>query len=146
MTPQKERWAARAEQRQAQAARARAEAERLLENRCRDHAFMTQPGHIPARARELARTAKAVDLLAAAERAEEKARNLKAMAGRNAGDAEREKQAAREAADWQVGQTVYSILYGRAEVLRVNAKTLRLKTERTGGTITEDKCRIRAIA
>lgn len=144
MTAQKQRWAARADQRQAQAAKARAEAEHLLANRCRDHAFMTQPGHIPARARELARTDRAMELLQAAERAEDKARNLQAMAGRQAGDAEREKEAARQASEWQVGQIVFSILYGRAEVLKVNAKTLRLKTDRTGGTITEDKCRVKA--
>jgi hypothetical protein len=135
------RWAARADRRQAQADKARAEAEALLANRNRDWAFVSQPGHIPARARELTRTDRAMILLAATDLAESKARNLRAMAERRAGDAERERQAARDAVAWSVGQAVVSILYGPATVLKVNAKTIRIRLDRTGGTITEDKAR-----
>lgn len=141
MTSQHAIWASRAERRQAQAHKARAEAEALLSNRTRDFAFISQPGHVPGRARELARADRAFDLLKAADAAEDKARNLRALANRQAGDAERERQARRDATDWQVGQQVQSILYGPATILKVNAKTLRLRLDRTGGTITEDKSR-----
>lgn len=141
MTAQHARWADRADRRQAQADKARAAAEALLANRNRDWAFVSQPGHIPARAREMARTDRAMGLLAAAKVAEDKAANLRAMSERRAGDAERERQAARDAVAWSVGQAVVSILYGPATVLKVNTKTLRLRLDRTGGTITEDKAR-----
>jgi len=141
MTAQHTLWADRADRRQAQADKARAAAEALLANRNRDWAFVSQPGHIPARARENARTDRAMGLLAAAKVAEDKAANLRAMSERRAGDAERERQAARDARDWTVGQTVIAILYGPATVLKVNTKTLRLRLDRTGGTITEDKAR-----
>jgi hypothetical protein len=81
------------------------------------------------------------EVVAATDLAESKARNLRAMAERRAGDAERERQAARDAVAWSVGQAVVSILYGPATVLKVNAKTIRLRLDRTGGTITEDKAR-----
>ena len=128
MITQKDRWAAKAEKRRAWAEAADARADALTANRCRDHAFLTQPGHIPARAREIARDDRAHELRAKAAQHRAKASNLDAMASRSAGDAEKAHQAARDAISITVqpGSLVSSV-YGVREVLKVNAKTLRLK-------------------
>ena len=79
MTDQHTRWAARAERREAWADAAEAKAATLVANHSTDWAFVSQPGHIPARARQIAQTDRAMDLLnqAAAHRA--KATNLEEL-------------------------------------------------------------------
>ena len=63
---QKDRWAAKSERRAAWAQAAEAKAAAILSAQpVRDWAFMSQPGHIPARARDIAQTDRAFALLAA---------------------------------------------------------------------------------
>lgn len=141
---QKEIWAARAERRMVWAAAAEAKAAALTVSRNTDHAFMTQPGHIPARAAQMAREDRAFEMAqkAAAHRA--KAENLAKMAQRNKGDAESARQAVRESRDYQAGDAVVSVHYGRATVLKVNAKTVRIQTA-SGFKTTQDKSYVKAI-
>lgn len=142
MTAQKAAWAARADRREAWAQSAEAEAERLLENRNTDHAFMTQPGRIPGRAAEIARTDRAFELIERAKAHRAKAESLRALADRNAGDAEQAREAIRARRDYQPGDAVISVHYGPATVARVNRKTVRIRTA-SGFETTQDKAWVR---
>lgn len=143
MSTQKQRWAARSATCEQRAARLQTEAAAMLEGRNRDPAYISQPGHIPSRARDIARADRAFAMMGEAKALRDKAANLSRLASRQAGDAEREREAKRQAVQWHVGQTVRAVLYGPAVVERVNAKTLRLRLP-SGGVITEDKCRVRS--
>jgi hypothetical protein len=138
MAAQHTRWANRAEKRQRQADKARATAEAMLADRNTDWAFISQPGHIPARARELARSDRAFALLQAADQAEIKATNLRAMAARRAGDAELQRQSDRDAAALKVGDAARSVHYGPCTVVKVNAKSYRIRLA-SGSETTQDK-------
>ena len=144
MTDQKQAWANKANRRQAWADAAQAKAEAILATRNTDFAFISQPGHIPARAAEIARQEKAFELLNAAKAHREKASNLEAMASRNAGDAERAREEIRTATNWAVGDLANSIHYGVREVVRVNKKTLTLKCAM--GNFTTDKAWCKKVA
>lgn len=138
MTAQHTRWADRAERREAWAQTAEAKAAALVANHNTDWAFVSQPGHIPARARQIAQTDRAMDLLnqAAAHRA--KAANLDALANRKKGDAEAARQAERDTRTLKVGDEARSIHYGACVIVKVNTKTYRIKLP-TGYETTQDK-------
>lgn len=140
VTGQKARWARRADMRETMATKCEAEAARLVAGHSRDHAFLTQPGHIPARARQIAQTDRAHELTARASAHRAKATELRRMASRTAGDAERAREAKRDTLAVKPGDLVDS-LYGRRIVLRVNTKTVRLE-----GDVTVDKAHCRLIA
>jgi len=115
-------WAAKRE------ARAEAQLTSYPELR-RDHAFNTQPGHIPARARMNAADARACASLAKARAMRAKAASLRNV--RVAGDAERAREKERAAArEWvTVGALIVDPFYGLARVLRVNRKTVSCQRE-----------------
>jgi hypothetical protein len=96
----------------------------------KDIAFHTQPGHIPIRGRIIAQNDKAVESLQTARRFEAKAKDLRQV--RVAGDAERARQAKRDAIRpvLRVGMAVHTALYGPGIVKRINKKTVTV--EKTG--------------
>lgn len=148
MTTQKERWAARAEKRLAWAESAERQAaalERGREAYNGDIAFWTQPGRIPERSRLHERDRRAAELRQKAKAHRDKAKELQRLATRNLGDAERAKQAIRDASSFQVGDRVISTFFGPVEVVKVNAKTYRIRLAH-GGTITQDKIFFRGRA
>lgn len=135
---QKEKWARRAEMYEKAAARNTAEAARLYGEGTRhvDYAFATQPGHIPARARMLAKQDKSFELARKAARQASKAKELRRMSTTNKGDAakrraQRNETAGRilERAGIKKGSIVGTADYGakKFEVLRVNQKSVTLK-------------------
>ena len=127
MTTQKDLWAAKSDRRAAWADAAEARAAALLANRNTDWAFISQPGHIPARAREIAQTDRAMELLAKARDHREKAANLSALATRTKGDAEAARQAERDAKTLQAGDAARSVHYGACTIVKVNAKSYRIR-------------------
>jgi uncharacterized Zn finger protein (UPF0148 family) len=102
-----------------------------------DTAFNTQPGHIPERARVIARTEKAFEHASTANKFEAKAARLRGSV-RVAGDAERERQAQREfiRARIKVGMVVETSFYGRGIVKKINKKTATIDGTGTNGTYT----------
>lgn len=92
-----------------------------------DIAFVTQPGHIPARARMNRADERAYESLKIADGMREKAENLRHV--RVKGDAARADEKTREhVRTWiRIGMIVDTGFGGEAEVLRVNKKTARLK-------------------
>ena len=92
-----------------------------------DIAFNTQPGHIPERARVIARTEKAFEHSAIAARMEQKAESLRHV--RVKGDADRRREAERAAVDTWVkpGMMVKCAHFEPALVLRVNKKTVTIQ-------------------
>lgn len=98
-----------------------------------DWAFITQPGHIPFRARMNAADARACESLNKADEMQRKADNLRHV--RVKGDKEREYEARREAVrGWiEVGMTVDTVIWGRRVVAKINKKTISV--EGASGTI-----------
>lgn len=98
-----------------------------------DIAFNTQPGHIPERARAIARSEKAWEHSSTARRFEEKASSLRRV--RVAGDAERARQAKREEVRaWLgIGMTIETGIYGRGIVKKINRKTATISQTGTSG-------------
>lgn len=103
-----------------------------------DWAFITQPGHIPARARMNASDDRAFESLNKAKEMREKASSI--LNVRVAGDAERKRQAFREKMDSIVkkGSRVEDFCFGPGEVIGVYAKSYRIKFDR-GCTYARDK-------
>ena len=103
-----------------------------------DWAFITQPGHIPARARMNAADDRAIESLKVAEGMREKADSLRHV--RVAGDAERARQAMRERQDLLIGKGSrgYDFSLGEGEVIGVYPKSYRIKFDR-GYTYSRDK-------
>lgn len=95
-----------------------------------DIAFNTQPGHIPFRARMIAADNRAFESLRVAERMRGKADNIRGV--RVAGDAERKRQAERDALRPLLapGVRVNSPLYDTGIILKVNQKTAKIKFDR----------------
>lgn len=130
----KQRWKARADRYDAWAEMAEAKAKAIYAAQpahARDPAFVTQPARsCHAVARERARLAgrdrQAWDLEEKAKGYREKARNLRAMAARTKGDAEREREAFRQTLDLSPGDMV-STLFGVRRVTKVNAKSIRVE-------------------
>lgn len=142
MSAQHERWAARAERRQLWADAAEARANAMEANQNRDWAFISQPGHLPARARQIAQTDRAMILRQKAETHRAKAVELERMALRKKGDAERERQALRDASALKAGDAATSAHFGACVVVKVNAKTYRIRMP-SGFEITQDKSYVR---
>lgn len=92
-----------------------------------DWAFITQPGHIPVRARMNKADDRAFESLQVAEGFREKAENLRNV--RVAGDAERNRQAKREALDQIItkGSRVYDAVFGEGTILSVHKKSYRIQ-------------------
>ncbi len=103
-----------------------------------DWAFITQPGHIPARARMIAADDRAYESLHVAEGMRAKAESLRNV--RVAGDAERKRQAHREKMDLIVhkGSRVEDVCFGQGEVIGVYPKSYRIKFD-SGFTHSRDK-------
>lgn len=92
-----------------------------------DWAFVTQPGHIPARARMNKSDDRAFESLKVAEGFRNKAESL--LTVRVAGDAERNRQAKREALDKliQKGSRVHDAVFGEGTVLSIHKKSYRIQ-------------------
>lgn len=137
---QKDSWAAKAERYEAWATSAEEKASAIYaahEAARKDHALWTQPAYVgTAGGRRLQRQRQTVrDALSRAHELSEKAKgyrgraaSLRAMASRNAGDAERQREAVRDALDavLAVGDEV-STLFGIRRVIKINAKTIRVE-------------------
>ena len=105
-----------------------------------DIAFITQPGHIPMRARIIRQHDKVLRLREEAKRLLEKAENIRIYGSRIKGDAERAREEKREKLDQevQIGSRVFCPLYGWGEVLKIFKKSYRVKFDR-GFVLTVDK-------
>jgi len=131
----------KADRLEASASRLRGEAEAKLKS-CEpytsDHAFNTQPGHIPIRARIIARQDRAYRLLDEADEKSDRADRLRQV--RVAGDAERARQAKREANDAIITKAsrIRDHVFGTGTVTRVNQKTYTIRFD-SGGTWPRDK-------
>lgn len=97
------------------------------------HAFNTQPGHIPIRARVIAQDDRAHTSLRKAEEMEEKAERLRRKPAVK-GDAERRHAAEREYKRERLepGMIVDSVFFGPCEIVRVNRKSARVKRAPSG--------------
>lgn len=114
-------------------------------NRCRkDLAWLTQPGHIPGRERALNNYDKGIDLHQQADATRARADSLMIHSSRVAGDAERKRQAKREAADKIItkGARVKDPVFGLGEIVGVYKKSYRIKFDR-GFTCARDKSYIK---
>jgi hypothetical protein len=128
-----EGWAAKREQ------RAQAVLNPGENHYSRDWAFITQPGHIPARAR----FNRAVEREAASV---QKAREMRGRAAslragvRVKGDAEAKREQYREfiRGRLRVGMVVETTFYGPSELLKINRKSVRIRTQRFGSEMTLD--------
>jgi len=105
-----------------------------------DIAFLTQPGHIPMRARIIRQHDKVLKLREEAKRLLEKAENIRIWGSRVRGDAERAREEKREKLDQevQIGSRVFCPLYGWGEILKVYKKSYKVKFDR-GFVLTVDK-------
>ena len=108
-----------------------------------DWAFITQPGHIPARARMIKADDRAYESLQVASQMKEKAASLRHV--RVAGDAAKRDQATREAHDLIIrkGSKVFDVCFGTGEVMGVFTKSYRIKWDRSGSTWSRDKIFVR---
>ena len=109
-----------------------------------DWAFISQPGHIPARARMIAADDRAYESLTIAKGMREKANSLRHV--QVAGDAERRRQAVRERLDNIIakGTRVNDPCFGNGEVIGVYAKSYRIRFDR-GYTYARDKSYVRPL-
>lgn len=140
---QKDRWNDKAARYEALAAGLLAKAEALQARQGfeSDRAFLTQPGRLPARDRMHARLDRAAEMAKRSSAYAEKAANLRSMAARNKGDAERARDLARSSLDLTIGAITDSI-WGRRKVSKINAKTVRLE----GVSCPVDKAHLRVVA
>jgi hypothetical protein len=92
-----------------------------------DWAFITQPGYIPTRARMIQADNKAHESLHIAKEMRNKAENL--LNVRVAGDAERNREAKRQANDALItkGSKVYDPVFGEGIVLSIHKKSYRIQ-------------------
>ena len=99
-----------------------------------DHAFNTQPGHIPLRARVIVQNDKAYASIRKAEQMLQKAERLRNPPIK--GEKEVSRQAQREYIREQliVGQQVETALYGNGIVKRINKKTATISHTGVSGT------------
>lgn len=104
-----------------------------------DIAFNTQPGHIPLRARVIARGDRAHESLQKAAGMQDRADRLR-RGVRVKGDAERRHNAEREykRERLEAGMVVESVFTGSVEIVRVNRKTARVKGG-VGGRLGADR-------
>lgn len=139
----------RADQLIHKAERLEAEADRRaapMERMRGDTAFFTQPGRIPFRDRIFKAYDKAGELFTEAKEARERADGVMRYKTQVAGDAEKRRQAKREALDALIskGSRVHDPVGGDGEVLGVFKKSYRIKFDR-GFTWARDKSYVRPI-
>ncbi len=115
-----------------------------------DWAFITQPGHIPMRARMIKADDRAIESLNVAEGFRNKAESLRNV--RVAGDAERNRQTKREALDHLInkGSKVYDAVFGEGTVLSIHKKSYRIQFNSKCGpdqffTCARDKSYVRPL-
>jgi predicted GNAT superfamily acetyltransferase len=133
----------------AKADRLDAEAERRaapLEAMRGDTAFFTQPGRIAYRDRIFQSYDKSGELAKEAKETRERAEGIMKDKTRVAGDAERRRQAEREALDSVLGKgsRVHDFCFGDGEIVSVHKKSYRIKFD-SGGTYARDKTYVRPI-
>lgn len=116
-----EKWAAKRE------AKATAQLNSYPEMR-HDWAFITQPGHIPARSRMIASDDRAYESLRTAKRMRDKAQGLRKV--RVKGDAAAVRQAKRDAIRDKLkkGMKVDTVIYGIGTIVKVNKVTATVLT------------------
>ena len=104
-----------------------------------DWAFITQPGHIPFRARMNAADGRAYESLKVAGGMEARAESLRHV--RVAGDAEKKYQAHRDGLSAVIskGCRVYDVCFGYGEVVGIFKKSCRVKWEKSGNIWARDK-------
>jgi len=109
-----------------------------------DWAFITQPGHIPARAQMNKADDRAYESLNKAHEMRGKAESLRHVQVK--GDAERRRQAVRDRLDTLIskGSRVVDPCFGEGEVISVHKKSYRIKFDR-GFTNSRDKSFIRPL-
>jgi len=140
----KEKAERRAKRIEARARRLLKEAQRIEDSWPKDiiHdiAFITQPGHIPLRAKINRQHDKVLRLREEAKRLFEKAENVRTWGSRVKGDAEKEREERRKELDReiQIGSRVFCPLYGWGEILKIHKKSYRVKFDR-GFVLTVDK-------
>jgi len=142
MIDAKARWAARADRLIVWADAAEKKADALEANHNHDWAFVSQPGHLPARARQIAQTDRAMELRRKAADFRSKAATLRQMASRNAGDAEAARSTKRDALSTVAPGDYVESVYGFRRVLKVNAKTFRLEGALEPITIDKALCKL----
>jgi hypothetical protein len=115
-----------------------------------DWAFITQPGHIPFRAQMIKADDRAFESLQVAKGFRWKAKNL--LNVRVAGDAEKERQAKREALDQLIskGSKVIDTIFGEGTVLSIHKKSYRIQFNSKCGpdqffTCARDKSYVRPV-
>jgi hypothetical protein len=130
----KERWAARSAMLTKAAAKNEAKAKSMFDaaNTAGNTAFNTQPGRLAGRARMNAQTTRAFELQQKAAQQRSRAANLQRMATTNKGDAAKERMAKADAIKashkgLKKGDTIEGTLYGKREVVKVNAKSVTVK-------------------
>ena len=98
-----------------------------------DWAFITQPGHIPARARMIKADDRAYESLHIAEGMRNKAESLRNV--RVAGDAEAKREVKRQANDALIfkGSKVYDVVFGEGIVLSIHKKSYRIQFNSKSG-------------
>jgi len=111
-----------------------------------DWAFITQPGHIPARAKINRKQDKIFQLRKEGQEQVERAERIKKYGGRVKGDAERARQTMREEQDKTIGKgsRVHDFCFGDGEITRVNKKSYSIRFD-SGGTYPRDKTYIKLI-
>lgn len=110
-----------------------------------DWAFITQPGRIPLRERMNKSDDRAFESLKVAEGMRSKAASIRNV--RVAGDAEKRRQAIREALDTVIlkGSRVHDACFGAGTVIGVYKKSYRIKFDRDF-TYARDKSYVRLLA
>lgn len=105
-------------------------------NMRRDYAFITQPGHIPFRAKMIAADDRAYQSLRIAQDFKAKAKSLRNV--RVKGDAERNReQQKQEVLSWlKIGDKVDTVIYGQGIVKKINKKTAKISDTGASGTFT----------
>lgn len=111
-----------------------------------DIAFNTQPGHFPLRARVIAQNDRAFESITKGEEMLGKAERLRHV--QVAGDAERKRQAKREALDKIIakGSRVFDFAFGVGTVVGIYLKSYRIKFDASGSTYARDKSYVRPMA
>lgn len=110
-----------------------------------DWAFITQPGHIPFRAKMIQADDRAYESLNIANGFRNKAENLRHV--RVAGDAERKYQARREANDLLIhkGSKISDIVFGEGTVISIHKKSYRIQWDKSGNTWARDKSFVKLV-
>lgn len=131
---QKDRWAARSAMLTRAAANNEAKAKRMFDaaNTAGNTAFNTQPGRLAGRARMNAQTQRSFELQQKAAEQRSRAANLERLATTNKGDAAKGRARKADAVKashkgLKKGDTIEGVLYGKREVVKINAKSVTVK-------------------